>query len=207
MIMDIHPSFLITKPGQIIQQVMESKEAEVCPLSDECLESISWRRKCTAEWDADSQSFHPLHKTKLVEEPVVLVFFPVNRFIQHIMDDALDRTISKVKSSHRNKQIMVMIEGLETYYKKKKSLESRQFQQTVRQRINENDTENTASNGRKKKKSASIYEIGPQKEDVEKVLIDLQMLSDIMVLPTKSDDDSASWLESLTIDLALGRYK
>ncbi|KAI8887633.1 hypothetical protein K501DRAFT_40719 [Backusella circina FSU 941] len=205
MIMDVHPSFLISKPGQIIQEVMVSKETEVSPLDDACCQTISWRRKCTAEWDMDSQSFQPLSQTKLVDEPVVLLFFEANRFIQHIVEDTLDGTIRKLKRSCRDKQVMMMMEGLETYYKKRKLLESRQFQQAVRQSINDDNDTRSASSKRKKK--TSIYETGPKKEEVEKVLVQLQMVEDIMLIPTKSAADSASWLESLTTDLALGRYK
>lgn len=204
-IVDVHPDFLETKPGQLLELVLVKKEAEIQNLllrHPNPSFTLSWRRKTNSEWDQDSQAFIPLSNTKIVQEPVVLVYVDIPEFTKRIQNKTIDRYIDIIERDCDGCQIMLLIEGLEVYYKKKKLLKRREFELQVRNSLNE--THATTS---KKKKGLAHMEDGLNPADVEECLNYLQLVRGIMLIPTKDDEDTASWIESLTTDLALGRYK
>ncbi|KAI8327207.1 hypothetical protein EDC96DRAFT_105524 [Choanephora cucurbitarum] len=201
MLIDIHPQFLQSKPGQLLEALLKSKEAHLRDLTTyETLPNytIGWRRRCQSEWDQNSQAFMPLETAKIVKEPVVLIYLDTLTFINHLQADTLDQLVNSLERPGR--QIMMLIEGLEGYYKKKMLMTRRAFASQVLQ------TTTTAT----KKKSNSINQAiseGPGKEEVEERLNYLQLMRHVMLVTTKDAQDTASWIESLTIDLGLGRYK
>ncbi|KAI9282658.1 hypothetical protein BY458DRAFT_127760 [Sporodiniella umbellata] len=205
MIVAIHPAFSSQKVGKLLESVLQSKMAEVTELLDTEQYAISWRRKCTAEWNTDSQSFIPLQKTEIIEEPFVLVYMHVEELIDRIQNNTVYRHIEKIQNAKKKYQVLLLVEGVEAYYKKRALLQKRLFENEVRKTIND-PASATPKTSKKKKQVVSVDDL-PSQESVEEYLNELQFMHDIMLVPTKSDDDTVSWIESLTTDLALGRYK
>jgi hypothetical protein len=208
MIVDIHPEFLKTKAGQLLERVLDKKEAQCHNLllqDKDPQYTIAWRRKCQSEWCSDSQTFIPLQSMKIAKEPVVLVYIDITQFVEHIQADTVDDYIDRIIHSSQDRQIMLLIEGLEAYYKKKMLHQRRQFESEVRNAI---PTLQTAST-QKRKINAGLADVvnGPGQAEIEATLNYLQLMRHIMLVLTKDGEDTASWIESLTTDLALGRYK
>lgn len=208
MILDVHPEFLKTKAGQLVERVLTRKEAQLCNLflqDKDPQYTIAWRRKCQSQWSSDSQVFLPLESPEIVKEPVILVYIDINQFVQHIQADTVDDYIDQILQSSQNRQIMVLIEGLEPYYKKKMLHQRRQFENQVRNSISSLQTPAT----QKHKIGHGLTDVanGPGQAEIEATLNYLQLIRHIMLVQTKDDEDTASWIESLTTDLALGRYK
>ncbi|KAG1116885.1 hypothetical protein G6F42_013579 [Rhizopus arrhizus] len=209
-IVDVHPDFLKTKPGKLLELVLTKKEAEVQDLllrNPDPSYTISWRRKANSEWDPDSQAFIPLPNTKIVQEPVVLVYVDIPQFTQRIQTKTMDRYIDIIERDCDGRQIMLLIEGLEVYYKKKMILKRRQFDTEVRNSFNAAEGSSSSTNTSKRKNNLAHVDDGLEPSDVEECLNYLQLVRGVMLVPTKDDEDTASWIESLTTDLALGRYK
>ncbi|CEP15052.1 hypothetical protein [Parasitella parasitica] len=209
-IVDIHPDFLKTKPGQLLELVLTKKQAEIQDLTmrnPNPLYTLSWRRKTNSEWDQDSQTFIPIFNTKIVQEPVVLVYVDIPQFIQRIQNKTVDRYIDVIERDCDGRQIMLLIEGLEVYYKKKMLLKRRQFETQVRNSFDAEAGSSTSATSSKRKNALASLEDGLESSDVEECLNYLQIMRGVMLVPTKDDEDTASWIESLTTDLALGRYK
>ncbi|KAI8637248.1 hypothetical protein BD408DRAFT_447770 [Parasitella parasitica] len=207
-IVDIHPDFLKTKPGQLLELVLMGKQAEIQDLTmtnPNPSYTLSWRRKTNSEWDQDSQAFIPISTTKIVQEPVVLVYVDMPQFIKRIQNKTVDRYIDVIERDCDGRQIMLLIEGLEVYYKKKMLLKRRQFETQVRNSFDA--AEGSSNTSSKRKNNLVTLEDGLEQSDVEECLNYLQLIRSVMLVPTKDDEDTASWIESLTTDLALGRYK
>lgn len=208
MIVDMHPDFRLQNAGKLLESVLKTKMAQVSSLLDQERNpqyTIAWRRKCNAEWNTDSQAFIPLQNTKITNEPFVLVYMLVNELNELIQTDEIYEHMKKIQQSKKGHQVILLIEGLEPYYKKRALLQKRFFENQVRQAIQDPNASSTGTN-RRAKNTENIDSL-PSRETVEEHLNELQIMYDIMLVPTKDEEDTASWIESLTTDLALGRYK
>ncbi|CEG80443.1 hypothetical protein RMATCC62417_14782 [Rhizopus microsporus] len=207
MILDIHPDFLLTDAGKLLEASLIPKMAEIRPLSEhsELRYTISWKRKCQAEWHSESQTFIPLRNMKIIQEPYVLIYMPVDELNEYIQSETIFDHMEQVQSSAKDQQILLLIEGLEAYYKKRALIQRRHFQNQVRQSIE--GPSNDSPSSRKRKSGQENLESLPSRETVEQYLNELQIVKNIMVVPTKNNEDTAVWIENLTVDLGLGRYK
>lgn len=199
MIVDIHPDFIKTKAGELLKLVLEKKET-VIHEAEPTLYHISWRRICKSVWDNDTMAFIPFKEPKIMKEPYVLVYVDMKEFFRHIQADTTDFYVDTIKrSAGAGQQIIFLIEGLQGYYRKKVNLERRIFDEQVRSTIEGASTS--------KRKSQPEIENGPSQKQVEESINFLIMRKGVMFVLTKSNEDTSSWIESLTTDLALGRYK
>ncbi|KAL0144362.1 hypothetical protein V8B55DRAFT_1595125 [Mucor lusitanicus] len=211
-IVDVHPDFLKTKPGQLLELVLTKKEAEFQDLllqNPDPTYTLSWRRKTNSEWDPNSRAFIPLSNTMIVQEPVVLVYVDMPNLTLRIKAKTIDRYIDIIEDDCDGRQIMLLIEGLEVYYRKKLLLKRRQFDAEVRGAFNEDGegSSTTTTAASKRKNNLANLDDGLEPSDIEECLNYLQLVRGVMLVPTKDEEDTASWIESLTTDLALGRYK
>ncbi|KAI8989459.1 hypothetical protein BDB01DRAFT_542981 [Pilobolus umbonatus] len=204
MIVDIHPDFLSTPTGESVQKLLTEREVTIQPLAASSKYSLSWKRKCTAEWNADSQTFIPISDTKIEEEACLLVYLNTDQFVQAIQSNTLDTRIDSIQQAYPNHQIMLVIEGLEAYYKKQSLIQKRQFQSQVLESLGPM-LDGSSSSSRKRKKTADI-ELGLSQKSIEEYLVHLQLIKKVMHVCTKDGEDSASWIENFTADLAVGRY-
>lgn len=200
MIVEIHPDFLNTSTGELVKMILEKKETIFKSAPRSNLYHISWRRKCTSEWDENEMIFVPFDKPVIVQEPYVLVYIDVYEFINYIQADTIDAYIDKVQANANSRQLILLVEGLHAYYKKKINLQRRLFDEQVR-----NTIEGASTSSRRRNQPE--IENGPIQEEVESCIDHLMLERGVMLITTKKDEDSASWIESLTTDLALGRYK
>ncbi|KAG1169968.1 hypothetical protein G6F70_008022 [Rhizopus microsporus] len=207
MILDTHPDFLLTDAGKLLEASLTPKMAEIRPLSEhsELRYTISWKRKCQAEWHSESQTFIPLRNMKIIQEPYVLIYMPIDELNEHIRSETIFDHMEQAQSSAKDRQILLLVEGLEAYYKKRALIQRRHFQNQVRQSIEGPSNDNPSS--RKRKSGQENLESLPSRETVEQYLNELQIVKNIMVVPTKNSEDTVVWIENLTIDLGLGRYK
>ncbi|KAI8143767.1 hypothetical protein BJV82DRAFT_84475 [Fennellomyces sp. T-0311] len=202
MILDVHPDFAASPHGELLISAIEPKKAEIRVTNTDRY-TIGWHRKCTAAWDDEEGSFVP-HELRIIEEPKVLVFMDIPRLCEFIQSSTMDAEIDRIQESAGSRQILLMIEGLETYYKKKTLLKQRDFERAVLENLSQ------GSSSRKKGKTDSIIEAaksGPTKEEMENRLAYLQMMKSVMLVPTTDREDSVDWLIALTTDIANAMYK
>lgn len=201
MIVDIHPDFVKTTTGQLVKRLLEKKETpmKLTPASNSY--HVSWRRVCKSEWDANEMMFVPFANPKIIHEPYAVIFIDVYEFVNYVKNDTIDAYIDKVQLNAGSRQLFLLVEGLQAYYKKKISYQRRIFDEQVRSTI-----EGSSATPSRRKNQPEI-ENGPNQEQVESCIDHLILERGIMLLTTKKDEDSASWIESLTTDLAIGRYK
>ncbi|KAI7892156.1 uncharacterized protein EV154DRAFT_505797 [Mucor mucedo] len=201
MIVEMHPDFVETKAGELLKMVLEKKETTIRE-GNRGPYHLLWKRICTSEWDEDTLAFIPYKEPKVITEPFVLVYVDIYELFKHIQADTTDDYVDHIKSATEpDHQIFLLVEGLQAYYRKKINLERRIFDEQIRSTID------GASTSASRRKIQPEIENGPSHKQVEEAVNYLILKKDIMFVMTKSDEDTVSWIESLTTDLALGRYK
>lgn len=199
MIVEIHPDFIETKAGELLKMILEKKET-VIREGKRGPYHLIWKRICTSEWDEDTMAFIPYKEPKIIKEPFVLVYVDIYELFKHIQSDTIDTYVDHIKlAAGPDQQVIFLVEGLQAYYKKKINLERRIFDEQIRSTIEGATTS--------RRKIQPEIENGPSHKQVEEAVNYMILKKDIMFVMTKSDEDTASWIESLTTDLALGRYK
>ncbi|CAO3591587.1 unnamed protein product [Absidia cylindrospora] len=233
-------SFMESTHGQLLRAILLDKDTKIiCQptvVSETPSYTLTWKRDCKAEWDEDQQQFIPFAngQTKSKDERTVLVFMTAESLVDIIHRDRVDVWIDSILQSARGKQLFLMIEGLEPFYKKKMNWRRRQFTSTVMGNIvDDNGSGNNSSSGsgsnsnnantsdnddaaatnttrpRKRKKkdmSTALMENGPSRDKIEDTLTYLQVIKNVMLIQTLNEEDSVDWLVCLTTDLAKALY-
>ncbi|KAI9020070.1 hypothetical protein CLU79DRAFT_756985 [Phycomyces nitens] len=214
MIVYLDSDFGSSSVGQVLQTQLGEKDVEVHILSRPAPYTVSWKRKQQAEWDEGTQQFVPFGSTRIKDEAFVLVFVTIERLCDLMETNSLESFVDIIQEDAGNKQILMMLEGLEPYYKKKILVAGRQFQATVLENIQSTQgvREEPRSTQRprkqpKKRTLQTLAESGPTKEEIEKALTLLQMMKDVMIVPTVDEADSIEWLVSLTGNIGHRIYK
>lgn len=203
-IVDMHPDFVKTAAGELLKSMLDRKEATT-KIMEHKKHHISWRRIVKSEWDEDTLTFVPSGLPKIINEPFILVYVDILEFVKHVKEETIDVYIDEIEATAEKQQIFLLVEGLEAYYKEKQLLQRRQFDNQIRNNLTGGASTTTTTTS-KKKTNQDVVD-GPNREKVEEFINYLQLMRGIMFVFTKNDEDTASWLDSLTTDLALRRYK
>ncbi|KAI9254573.1 hypothetical protein BDA99DRAFT_161168 [Phascolomyces articulosus] len=221
MILDVRPEFACSPRGQLLKQVVTEKEAEF-HASDTGLHTITWRRRCMAQWDEEKGVFlpYPDQKPRIIKESYVLLFMDMPQLCALISSQDMNSQIDRIQSrAGEDAKIILMTEGLETYYKKKNVLVQRDFNKVVLENLSQQQeqTSNGSSTPSKKrtttgssKSNDPIVEAartGPRKVEMEEKLTYLQMMKNIRLVPTVDLADTVDWIVALTADIANAMYK
>ena len=228
MILEVRPEFACSPRGELLKRIVKEKEADF-RATDTGLHTITWRRKCTAEWDDEQGSFIPYadSQVRTIQEPYVLLFMDMQqlcKLLQGKNEEDMDTQIDRIQSrAGHDLKIILMIEGLESYYKKKTLLAQRDFNRAVLDNLSQQQQREQEQNGHGSGSSSSrrrgtatnksndpIMEAartGPTKADMEEKLTYLQMMKNIRLVPTTDQTDSVDWIVALTADIANSMYK
>ncbi|KAL0083681.1 hypothetical protein J3Q64DRAFT_1140864 [Phycomyces blakesleeanus] len=216
MIVYLDSDFEKSNVGKLLQTQLTEKDVEVHILSRPAPYTISWKRKQQAEWDEDTQQFIPFSSIRIKDEAFVLVFVTIERLCDLMETRSLESFVEIIQEDAGSKQILMMLEGLEPYFKKRILIASRQFQATVLENMQSSQVGGAREEQRatqksrkqpKKRTLQTLAESGPTKEEIEEALTLLQMMKNVMIVPTVDEVDSVEWLMTLTGNIAHGIYK
>ncbi|KAI7879954.1 hypothetical protein K492DRAFT_130786 [Lichtheimia hyalospora FSU 10163] len=217
MILEVDKEFASSNRGELLRQVIVSKEAEIKEV-DTMYYTIAWSRKCTAEWNEEQASFIPYSdkQVRIIQESQVLIFMPVSELCELVQSSDRDGRIDRMQAAAGNdKQLLLMVEGLEAYYKRKNLLKQRDFEQAViRSMGNGNTTAEASSSNNNNNNNRRIRDpltaaalTGPTKQDMEEALTYFQLMKNIMLVPTTDEEDTVDWIVALTADIGSAPYK
>ncbi|KAM3586046.1 hypothetical protein VKS41_002576 [Umbelopsis sp. WA50703] len=199
-----------SEAGQAIKAQFEEKEAEILSVEHPVESSIQWRRKCLAEWDTSSQSFVPNEhgKTKIVQDKHIAIYLNMQRFIGLITNNQLIPTLNQLQSMQSECQIILIVEGLQKYSRDRKNLQSRSFQSLVLRGIantyadDQRSTETSRKPRNNKSDKSEWLTNGPDRNALEDIMTMLQFEHRIMIIQTVDCTATASWVASLTANIA-----
>lgn len=213
MILEVDKEFASSSRGELLRQVIIPKEAEIKQV-ETMYYTIAWSRKCTAEWNEEQASFipYPDKQVRIIQEPQVLIFMQVPELCELVQSSDRDRRIDRMQAAAGNdKQLLLMVEGLETYYKRKHLLRQRDFEQAVIRSIENGnaitESSSSSSNRRIRDPLTAAAMTGPTKQDMEEALTYFQLMKNIMLVPTTDEEDTVDWIVALTADIGSAPYK
>lgn len=198
--------------GQAIQLQFQDKEAEILSVDHLVENTIQWRRKCLADWDSSSQSYIPNEqgKIKIVQDKHIGIYFGMQQLVELIIKNQLISTMERLKDQHNQCQIIIFIEGLQKYYRNRKNLQSKSFQNLVLQGIANTYTDDqrsvsTSKKPRNNKSDQSEWLAnGPDRDTLEDIMTRLQFEYRVMIIQTVDCAATASWVASVTANIATG---
>ncbi|KAI8070674.1 hypothetical protein BC940DRAFT_365746 [Gongronella butleri] len=180
--------------------------------------TLTWRQRRTAYWDDDAEQFMPYADGVERSEALkaALMFVTADELAEVVRTDRIDEWMDQWQpSGGPETQVFLMIEGLQAFYRKKLTWQRRQFTARVRDSMStSNSTDDTpatssSSSSSRKRRADPITSVAdlPSKEKIEETLAYLQIVKDIMLLPTNDPQDSVDMLFAITSTLALAVYR
>ncbi|KAF9124098.1 hypothetical protein BGW39_008441 [Mortierella sp. 14UC] len=201
---------------------------DACPVRD----MIFWRRIVTTRMDDNGDKYPLPEEEHTVElESNWLCYMTANDFCKKIEQNELQRFLDSVSKDMRTRlsrqkarqeamglapttnedwtrrqRVILMIEGLSKYFHGLKKLTAQDFQARVLARIAAEQGGSSGGSGRAPKATPG-KESGPDEEQVEEVLMDLQLEQDCLLMLTDDLEDSAQQIVSVTEQISLRPYK
>ncbi|KAI8584205.1 hypothetical protein K450DRAFT_218654 [Umbelopsis ramanniana AG] len=193
--------------GEAIKSQFIGKAAEIVEIEDDVQYTIRWQTKTKAEWDSLSQSFIPFEnkKTTIVKNRHVALWMNMQRFTIMIQNEDLIPTLAGIKAQQAGSQVVLIVEGLQKYYRDQKNHRSRAFQNSVLKGIAEEFGEQRSRPATSKKPRTSKTDWiadGPDKNTIEDIMLSLQLSEKIMIVHTANITETASWIASFSATMA-----
>jgi crossover junction endonuclease EME1 len=163
---------------------------------------IKWRRKVVTEYNEDLGYWDKVKPHITIEKHVMYVM-TAKEFVDLATGeegDELDLHVVQLKSQFESCKLIYLIEGLEPWKRKNKTLKERQFKSAVRSHAGQ-EVPSASQRPRKKKEAEYVDE-----EVVEDALLKLQML-DTKVHQTETMVVTAEWILEFTLHISTIPYK
>lgn len=212
MIVDIDTTFAESTRGVLLQEKVKERGAEIHIMDRQGLYTLSWRRRWDSEWNDELDAFvpYPEGQTRVKEENLLLVFLETKDLCNLVEqgESGLDAWAEKLRDRAPRKRIMLMTEGLETYYRKRRTLERRDFEQQVLQRLDWTAADGSGASRRRRRTQADVDTgLGPSKDAIENALTYLQFMQDVMLVPTNDQQETIDWMVAMTAEVARAPYR
>lgn len=193
--------------GKAIQTQFMGKAAEIVEIEDAFQYTIRWQTKTRAEWDTLSQSYIPFENEKIsiIKNKHVAVWMNMQRFTTMIECGDLIPFLTGIKAQQAGSQVVLIIEGLQKYYRDQKNHRSRVFQNSVLKSIAEEFGEQRSrpSTSKKPRTSKTDWMVdAPDKNTIEDIMLSLQLREKIMIVHTANITETASWIASFSATMA-----
>ncbi|ORY07633.1 hypothetical protein K493DRAFT_310168 [Basidiobolus meristosporus CBS 931.73] len=207
MIVNIDEALMSNTERAGITVALEEILVEVNPKACQIPNSIELERRIQAEFDQAKDMWIPI-VPRVQEEKTILVVLTWENFIEKVGKQELYSFIHDIYKVHPGKRIAVIIEGLSTFIKKRKRVESRNFvNQVLTQTTDEDEEPMPKVTRRKGKPKKGDVSTGPDIEQVEQQLVWLQMVGKCLLVHTKSIEETNTMIAVLIKDISTIPYK
>ncbi|KAG0230608.1 hypothetical protein B0O80DRAFT_444442 [Mortierella sp. GBAus27b] len=196
-----------------------------CPIQD----MMYWRRIVSTRYDGDQDLFVPIAEKEVVLESFALIFMTGRALSTMIQQESLRDRISALKRGMRLKRnterlemssmphhsamqlkdnreqrqrVVILIEGLESFFRELKKVASKKFEQAVLASMNPESGKDTSFRGKEMEK-----EMAMDREQIEQELLWLQLEQDCLIMHSNDEEESAQLIISLTEQIGQRPYK
>jgi hypothetical protein len=160
------------------------------------IDVLKFVRKVVAEWDEEESYFKPVDEYRREEEWIVH-YLTAELFVEKVCFDhtglAWQYHLDEIKRVLQGKKMVLVLEGL-----------ARLFQRAKNAIIRAHDANARGAPSRVNKDERLK---GLDREKVEEILIEMELLHEISVVQTTSPQDSAEWMSILAIDISSIPYR
>jgi crossover junction endonuclease EME1 len=201
MIVDL-PSCLNTRLEEQIQTFLKSVEAEHSQY-ESTQPIIKWRRKIDAEFDEEAGHWEKV-ESYIGREKHIMCIVTANEFVELATGEEgkdLDSHVLRLKGKFATNEIIYLIEGLDPWMRKNKTVQNRKYVQQVRGQMPAE--EQTASQKRRRKPEQEYVD-----EDlIEDALLKLQVMHGVLIHHTKVAIETAEWVIVFTQHISTIPYR
>jgi crossover junction endonuclease EME1 len=204
---------------------------------------VAWRRKAKARYNDDAGHWEPLAEVRIEEEAHIMVHLtaadfaglvapdaPSNRqestTSQKAMTENIDRHVSRLRKRYRDCKPIYLIEGLEAFLRKNKTIKNRAYAAAVLSQLPSGgggggssalpDSSQARPPPKKQKKKKSSKTNNPptapdysfiDTELAESLLLHLQLRHAVLIHHTATPSDTAFWIRTFTEHISTIPYR
>ncbi|KAL1837713.1 hypothetical protein VTJ49DRAFT_3488 [Mycothermus thermophilus] len=174
---------------------------------------VRWRRKVRARYNDDLGHWEPIPET-IEHENYAMVVMTAARFVELVVADAqqtnLESHALRMKRHFPGDTIMYLIEGLDAWLRKNRSLRNRKFVSAVRsgleqQQQHPDDPGPSSSQARRRRQNTTPTYV--DEEVIDQSLLQLQVLHSFLIHHTVAPVDTARWLTIFTQHISTAPYR
>lgn len=192
MVVEISLDILQLPCGNEILDALQSMGVQIYSKKYDVPHIITWKRTITKIYDNEMKAFVPSETVYLFEEPFVLRFMDVEAFVSLITDKLLEKEVSHMAKKFSGRRIILLINGLPEYYRSKRMLVKKSFEQCIR--------------------NGSLANVSVNSTPISQSVIESQilMLNDAYKCHTmeiSKNESLADWLVSYTREIAVRPYE
>jgi hypothetical protein len=192
--------------GLDIQAKMNGHSIKTTPVPMPIPYTVLWKRHVAKRWDPTIQAFSPLPTAHEYEERFVMYVPPVSEIVKWVSENQLVQKLSELKHAYRGKHLVLLLHGLEEYYRKTKNAQNKIVRSKILRELGEEET--TRSRGKKKSvKPVEENMVSVDRDKIDQVMLQLQCELDCFVLQTTKQENIAEWLAVYSREVAVAPYE
>ena len=197
---------------------------------DSCGNLVKWRRKIKARYNEDVAHWEPIAEHTIEEEKHILVYLTAPEFAgiamsrkesldheeavsERAMMHNIDVHVSHFRRKHKDCKPIYLIEGLEAFHRKNKTVKNRAYTAAVLSQLPASDpSAPPASSQARQRKKTSKSPTAPDYSFIdtdlmEALLLHLQINHSVLIHQTTSPSDTASWIRTFTEHISTIPYR
>lgn len=173
---------------------------------------ISWKRITRATYDKSKDIFIPCPLSQVREKKIVL-YYSAEEFVSILMCHELGNILKSVKKESfldisPQVQVVFMIEGYDQYLNKIKSIEEKNYQKTIMERLSQQSPPTSRESDRNSLDATNNTSqiTGIASKDVDSLINDAQITYCVNIFTVRNSREATRWLQSFTYAISFSLY-
>lgn len=212
MIVDLPMSLEGSRQDDQIKEYTRNLGIETNIYQSPFADTIRWRRNVDSYFDED-KGYRVSMPREIRVESHILCLLPVKAFVElataepaQAENDTIDQHVLKLKTNYPGCTVVYLIEGLNAWMKKNKSIRNRDFQSPILAQVDMTNPEGTSA-GRQPSKRKRAKERYIDEDLLEDALLRLQVSHGCLIHNTATPFETASWVVNFTQHISLIPYR
>lgn len=212
------PEIIVDLPASIDSQSVDTQTREILKnlgVDTNVYQSpipnvIKWRRKVDRVYNAERGHWDPLYKTVIQDGMHVMCLMTAKEFVALASADPadfdgedLEAHVLKFKSNFETCTPIYLIEGLNAWMRKNKTIRNRAYQAAV---LNQDNQGNGFRNDKQAKRKKPIDQYVDE-DMIEDALLRLQVINSCLIHHTATTTETAEWIANFTQHISTIPYK
>ena len=212
MIVDLPASIGGQSVDTQIREILKNLGADINLYQSPIPNVIKWRRKADRVYNHEKGHWDPLHRIEIQEEKHIMCLMPAKEFVAlataasaDLGGRDLEAHVLELKSKFQASTPIYLIEGLNAWMRKNKTIRNRVYQTAVlTQDAQSNGSGTTEKQASRRKKPVDQY---IDEDMIEDALLRLQVIYNCLIHHTAASVESAEWVANFTQHISTIPYK
>ena len=212
MIVDLPASIDGQSVATQIREILKNLGVDTNVYQSQVPNVVKWRRKANRIYNKEKGYWDPLQRTEIQEEKHVMCLMSAKEFVALATADVSDANgqdlethARELESKHKDCTPIYLIEGLNAWMRKNKTIRNRAYQAAVLNQDNQgNSSATNEKQNAKRKKPADQY---IDEDMIEDALLRLQVIYNYLIHHTAASVETAEWVANFTQHISTIPYK